>query len=158
MFKYVPSAFRTPRPRRRDKTTVHKAAGGRYDVYIGEQILGADHLAERFRSPWENPFAENLRHRPEEAQLAFASFLRKRLSTHSPAWRKRIRMLKGLRLGCSCDGKHCHGRVLAVLADSLPEEAQLRALATQSGMGFRKFVSLLVDRLLQESPTPMGAK
>jgi hypothetical protein len=151
MFKYLPSAFRTADPKRRDKTTVHKAADGRYDVYIGEQILGADRIAERFRSPWENPFTENLRSRPDQAQLAFASFLRKRLSTHSPAWRHRIRMLKGLRLGCSCDGKHCHGRVLAILADGLPEEPELQALALQSGLWFRKFVGLFVDRLLQES-------
>ena len=158
MSPHIPHAFRTPNPKRRDKTTVHRAESGRYDVYIGEQILAAERAAERLRSHWENPFSENLRSKPEQAQLAFASLLRKRLSTQSPAWRLRVRMIKGLRLGCSCDGKHCHGRILATLADGLPQEPELRASANESGLGFRRFVRLLVDRLLQESTSAFSAK
>lgn len=79
---------------------------------------------------------------------AFAWYLRRRLRSKPAVWRDRIRSLKGLRLGCSCDGTCCHGQVLAVVADALPSEDQLRRAAAEAGARLTRYLGRFMDELL----------
>lgn len=142
------NAFRIPNPRRGDKTTVLRATAGCYDVYIGELKLGSKFPCERIRSVFANPFVSPLDGTPRHVAAAFAWYLRRRLRSKPAVWRDRIRSLKGLRLGCSCDGTCCHGQVLAVVADALPSEDQLRRAAAEAGASLTRYLGRLMDELL----------
>ncbi len=95
----------------RGKTRVVSMRGGPrgYDVRIDR------------RSPWGNPYklANDTPGDRENALRCYAHWLGKR----SQAWLlDRVGELQGLRLGCWCAPKLCHGDVLALLADGVTDD------------------------------------
>lgn len=88
-----------------------------YDVYVGRPGFGT-------AGPFGNlhPVGRPCRlcngrvHTPAESLSCFTRDFRAHL-LRDPAFRNDVRALRGLRLGCYCDGTHCHARVIAAWAD-----------------------------------------
>lgn len=65
-------------------------------------------------SDWENPFKIGIHHKTtEEATLEYKKWI-----LGERGLLERLGELKGKTLGCGCGDKHCHGEVLAELAES----------------------------------------
>jgi len=92
------------------KTTVVNMKTDEYDVYIGRP------------SRWGNPYKiltkGNKRRTREEAIESYRKYIRNR-----PELLKKLKELKGKRLGCYCKPLPCHGDVLVELIEELyPDE------------------------------------
>lgn len=89
-----------------------------YDVYIGRPGKG---LAGPFGNPHvvEEPCKEclGLVHKRGEAIYYFRQYFHERLKKDF-SFRTKVLALKGLRLGCFCSPKPCHGDVIAHWVDS----------------------------------------
>ncbi len=89
-----------------------------YDVYVGRPGFGEP-------GPFGNlhPVGRPCRlcggrvHSPAESLACFTRDFRARL-VRDPSFRAAVRALRGRRLGCYCDGTHCHAKVIAAWADS----------------------------------------
>ncbi len=90
-----------------DATVVHKRDG--YDIYIGRP------------SKWGNPF----RLGPDGDRAAVIALYDQWVRTQ-PELMAALPELRGKRLGCFCAPRHCHGDVLAYLANSLPPRSPER--------------------------------
>lgn len=93
------------------KTTVVHNQHDDYDQYIGRAVPEADLQA----SKWGNPFvlendSEEERHR---VLVKYRAWI-----VEQPELIASLGELRGLRLGCWCAPKSCHGDVLAELADA----------------------------------------
>lgn len=82
-----------------------------YDVYIGRAGKGQDGY-------FGNPFVVSATTSREKAISEFELYARNRLVTDAE-WAKRIKELKGKRLGCFCKPLACHGDVLKKICEEL---------------------------------------
>lgn len=87
------------------KTTVVNLRKEPYDVYIGRPGRGEAGL-------FGNPFWKSDESGRDEAIAKFEVYFLDRVES-DPAYRAAVLALKGLRLGCFCAPKHCHGDVIA---------------------------------------------
>lgn len=83
-------------------TTVVNLRFERYDVYIGRTGHGEDGY-------FGNPFAAGTR---DENIAAFRKWFLYRVKNDSE-YARRVRQLRGKRLGCFCSPLPCHGDVIA---------------------------------------------
>lgn len=81
-----------------------------YDVYIGRAGHGLDGY---FGNPFRGSRTDSI--------AAFRQYFIDRLKTDAE-FNRRVRQLKGKRLGCFCKPKKCHGDIIAAWLDELPEE------------------------------------
>ena len=81
-----------------------------YDVYIGRPGLGFDGF---FGSPCRIG-RDGTR---EETIEKFTKYFRNRINTDE-MFRHRVKALRGLRLGCFCSPRLCHGDVIAKYLDT----------------------------------------
>ena len=86
-----------------------------FDIYVGRPGKGQN-------GEFGNPF-----HGPDRAENieSFRKYFYDRLKT-DPLFARRVRSLRGKRLGCFCVPKPCHATVIAEYLNGLPEEIPLR--------------------------------
>lgn len=96
-------------------TTVVNIYKEPYDVYIGRAGKGQDGY-------WGNPFQG-----PDRVENidSFRKYFYDRIRT-DPMFARKLRTLKGKRLGCFCKPKSCHGDVIAEYLDRLPDDVPVR--------------------------------
>jgi len=85
-------------------TTVVNMRTHMFDVYIGREGHGYDGY-------WGNPYSVSRDGGREAAVALYKEYLYERLKTDAE-FARRIRELKGKRLGCFCVPKKCHGEVI----------------------------------------------
>jgi hypothetical protein len=96
-------------------TVVHVKSGD-YDVYIGRAVPRMKLKA----SPWANPFKITRECNRMDAIAHFRFWVRFSNEPRAVWIREHVHELKGKRLGCWCRPYHCHGDVLAALAEATP--------------------------------------
>jgi hypothetical protein len=101
-------------------TTAVNLRVAQYDVYIGRAGRGLD-------GTFGNPVAIGrpcpecgATHTEGGSTLAcYERYLVRRIAS-DPAFKNRVLMLRGKRLGCFCAPRPCHGQVLAAWVDAQP--------------------------------------
>ncbi len=84
--------------------------------------MGAREIWLSDYNPYRTPFIEGVDGNGREVLVKFYELWMKRLRRRHPRWRKALRVLQGLRIGCPCKPP-CHGSILAALVDNLPPES-----------------------------------
>lgn len=97
------------------KTTVVHVREG-FDIYIGRAVNRAGDKRCRVQSIYANPFKIGADRTREMALAEYDALWRQRLASNARhLWHKRLKKLRGKRLGCWCAPAPCHGDVLVRL-------------------------------------------
>jgi hypothetical protein len=102
-----------------------------FDVYIGRPGKGQ---SGEFGNPYKGM-------PKQEAIALFRKYFYKRLKD-DPIFNRRVRSLKGKRLGCFCAPKNCHGDVIAEYLNGLSEEDMLK-LAVVGSRDFNDYAFMI---------------